>query len=97
MRNVFSSEHSVGVGADLSCPYQRNCKKIYCAFRWFHSAIMVRGDEEAGAINRSPTPHGVHVEDIAQHKQTVRRWTQTHSLTPIQQDIFIKNVFSCKH
>lgn len=23
---------------------------------------MVRGDEEAGAINRSPTPHGVHVE-----------------------------------
>ncbi len=62
MRNVFGSEHSVGVGADLSCPYPRNCKKICCVVRWFHSAIMVRGDEEAGAINRSPTPHGVHVE-----------------------------------
>lgn len=97
IQNIFSSEHSVGVGADLSCPYPRNCKKIYCVVRWFHSAIMVRGDEEAGAINRSPTPHGVHVGGIAQHKQTVRRWTQTHSLTPIQQDIFIKNVFSCEH
>ena len=47
---------------------------------------------EAGAMNRSPTPHGVHVGGIAQHKQTVRRWTQTHSLTPIQQDVFIQNV-----
>lgn len=61
MRNVFSSEHSVGVGADLSCPYPRNYKKICCVVRWFHSAIMVRNDVEAGAINRSPTPHGVHV------------------------------------
>ena len=61
MRNVFSSEHSVGVGADLSCPYPRNCKKICCVVRWFHSAIMVRNDEEAGAMNRSPTPDGVHV------------------------------------
>ena len=52
---------------------------------------------EAGAINRSPTPHGVHVGGIAQHKQTVRRWTQTHSLTPIQQDVFIKNVFGSIH
>ena len=59
MRNVFGSEHSVGVGADLSCPYPRNCKKIYCVVRWFHSAIMVRGDEEEGAMNRSPTPVGV--------------------------------------
>lgn len=97
MQNVFGSIHSVGVGTDLSCPYQRNCKKICCVVRWFHSAIMVRGDEEAGAINRSPTPHGVHVGGIAQHKQTVRRWTQTHSLTPIQQDVFIKNVFSNEH
>ena len=61
MQNVFSSEHSVGVGGDLSCPYQRNCKKRCCVVRWFHSAIMVRNDVEAGAINRSPTPHGVHV------------------------------------
>ena len=97
MRNVFGSEHSVGVGADLSCPYPRNCKKICCVVRWFHSAIMVRNDEETGAINRSPTPHGVHVGGIAQHKQTVRRWTQTHSLTPIQQDVFIKNVFDSIH
>lgn len=52
MRNVFDSEDSVGVGADLSCPYQRNCKKIYCAFRWVHSAIMVRSDEEADAMNQ---------------------------------------------
>lgn len=52
---------------------------------------------EAGAINRSPTPDGVHVGGIAQYKQTVRRWTQTHSLTPIQQDIFIKNVVSSEH
>ncbi|WP_314283997.1 hypothetical protein [Prevotella pallens] len=62
MQNVFGSEHSVGVGADSSCPYPRNCKKIYCVVRWFHSAIMIRNDVEAGAINRSPTPHGVHVE-----------------------------------
>ena len=52
IQNVFSSEHSVGVGADLSCPYQRNCKKICCVVRWFHSAIMVRNDEEAGAMNQ---------------------------------------------
>lgn len=62
MRNVFDSEHSVGVGADLSCPYQRNCKKICCVVRWFHSAIIVGSDEEASAMNRSPTPDGVHVE-----------------------------------
>ena len=62
MRNVFDSEDSVGVGADLSCPYPRNCKKIYCVVRWFHSAIIVGNDVEAGAMNRSPTPHGVHVE-----------------------------------
>lgn len=29
---------------------------------------MVRNDVEAGAMNRSPTPHGVHVGGIAQHK-----------------------------
>ncbi len=83
MQNVFSSEHSVGVGADLSCPYQRNYKKIYCVVRWFHSAIIVRSDVEAGAMNRSPTPHGVHVG---------RFYT-----TQVNSAEMCANVFSCKH
>ena len=67
-RQQRNGRPSAAVGADLSCPYPRNCKKTCCVVRWFHSAIIVGNDEEAGAINRSPTPHGVHVEGIAQHK-----------------------------
>ena len=67
MDNMFFHVHPVGVGADLSCPCPRNSPKWCCVFPLLasQSVIFCRLQpivfvDDAGAMNRPPTPFGVH-------------------------------------